>query len=169
MTDPMSTLALVGGAAAVLFVLVQAGNGRRKDGFNPADYRAKPLLSAWEAKALAQLQADLPVGFTACPQVRLADAISVVVRDPSLRTAALNRVASKSLDFAIIDQRGRVALATELDDRSHDRPDRQQRDQLVDAVLKHCSAPIKRIRPGQKIDVRQALAIPRDVPVGIGP
>ena len=45
MTDPMSTLALVGGGAAVLLVFMQAGSGRRKGGFNPADYRAKPLYS----------------------------------------------------------------------------------------------------------------------------
>jgi len=36
-------------------------------------YERKPLLSAWERRALLSMRAQLPPGFYVCPQVRLAD------------------------------------------------------------------------------------------------
>ena len=157
--SPM-TVAVILGVAALLCLALLNGRSRRKGGFNPADYRAKPLLSAWEAKALAEIQADLPPGYHACPQVRLADAVEIVQRDPALRLAALGRVAQKSVDFAVVDGQGRGALVIELDDRSHARPDRRRRDEMVDAVLAHCAIPIKRIRPGQRVNIGTHLGTP---------
>jgi hypothetical protein len=135
-------------AFAILCLALVAGRGRRSPGFSAADYRAKSLLSAWEAKALAEIQSDLPRGYHVCPQVRLVDAVEIVQRDPSLRRAALGRVAKNSVDFAIIDGQGRIALVVELDDRSHDRSDRCDRDELVDTLLGRCAIPIKHIKPG---------------------
>lgn len=155
-----TSIALILGIAAVLCLAVLAGRGCRSGGFNPGNYRAKPLLSAWELKALAEIQADLPRGYHACPQVRLADAVQIVQRDPALHRAALARVAQKSVDFAIIDGQGRIALVIELDDRSHDRPDRRRRDEMVDAVLDHCAVPIRRVRPGQRVNVCTHLREP---------
>ena len=156
---PTSGILLLSALALLCLALV-AGRGPRRTGFNAADYRAKALLSAWEAKALAEIQSDLPRGYHVCPQVRLADAVEIVQRDPSLRRAALGRVAQKSVDFAVIDGQGHVALVIELDDRSHDRSDRRRRDELVDAVLAHCAIPIKRIRPGQRVSVCTHLREP---------
>jgi hypothetical protein len=156
---PTSGILLLG-AFAILCLALVAGRGRRSPGFSAADYRAKSLLSAWEAKALAEIQSDLPRGYHLCPQVRLADAVEIVQRDPSLRRAALGRVAQKSVDFAVIDGQGRVSLVLELDDRSHDRADRRRRDEMVDAVLAHCGIPIKRIRPGQRVSVCTHLREP---------
>lgn len=155
-----NSVTLLLGALAILCLALVVGRGRRKPGFNPADYRAKALLSPWEVKALAEIQADLPRGYHDCPQVRLADAVQIVQRDPALRRAALNRVAKKSVDFAIIDGQGRIALVVELDDRSHDRSDRRDRDELVDAVLGRCAIPIKHIKPGQRVSVRTHLREP---------
>ena len=156
---PMA-VAVVLGMAALVCLAVLNGRGRRKPGFDPADYRAKALLSSWEVKALAEIQADLPRGYHVCPQVRLADAVQIVQRDPALRRAALNRVAKKSVDFAIIDGQGRIVLVVELDDRSHDRSDRRGRDELVDAVLGRCAIPIKHIKPGQRVSVCTHLREP---------
>ncbi len=155
-----TSVTLLLGVSAVLGLVLVAGRGGRKTGFSAADYRAKSLLSAWEAKALAEIHSDLPLGYHVCPQVRLADAVEIVQRDPSLRRAALGRVAQKSVDFAVIDRQGRVALVIELDDRSHDRSDRRRRDEMVDAVLAHCAIPIKRIRPGQRVSVCTHLREP---------
>ena len=110
-------------ALAVVFLLLTVARGKpnRGNGFRAADYGAKPLLSAWEIAILAELRRDMPAGFYACPQVRLKDMLNVETRDRSQFRASLNRVAAKSVDFAIIDERGRVALVIELDDKSHDR------------------------------------------------
>ncbi len=152
-----TSVTLLLGACVLLCLALVAGRGRRKSGSDPADYRAKALLSPWEVKAFAEIRADLPPGYYVCPQVRLADAVQIVQRDPALRRGALNRVASKSVDFMIIDGQGRIALVIELDDRSHDRSDRRDRDELVDAVLGRCAIPIKHIKPGQRVSVRTHL------------
>jgi len=88
------------------------------------------------------------------------------VRDPARRQGALNRVSRKSVDFAVIDGAGRVVLVIELDDKSHGRPDRVRRDQMVDAVLAHCRVPLLRVRPGQPVDVAQHLQAAERQPAG---
>ena len=133
-----ASVLFVVGVACLTTVLLFGRTGPRRAGFSASDYRAKPLLSPWEARSLRELCLDLPSGFYACPQVRLADFLSIAERDPARRRAALNRVASKSVDFVIIDDAGRVALVIELDDRSHARADRRERDAIVNAVLAHC-------------------------------
>ena len=150
-------LPFIVGGAGFAAVWLFASLGRRGSGFRAADYRAKPLLTGWEMAALREIRADLPLGFHACPQVRLADLVQVTEREPARRRTALNRVASKSVDFAITDPLGRVALVIELDDRTHLRADRRERDQLVNALLRHCGIPVLRVRPGQKVNVGTAL------------
>jgi Protein of unknown function (DUF2726) len=143
------------GCCAALGLL--AGLTRRKTRFRAADYRAKPLLTRWELAALHELRLDLPAEFHVCPQVRLADLVDLTERDPKRRWAALGRVASKSVDFAIVDSFGRVVLVIELDDRTHDRPDRRERDRQVDALLQRCGIPVRRVRPGQRVNARAEL------------
>lgn len=141
--------------AGVLF-LASLGRG---NGFRAADYRRKRLLTRWELRALAEIKGQLPPGFHACPQVRLADFIEVAVDgDRSRHRSALNRVAAKSVDYVVIDAAGAVALVVELDDRSHDRPERARRDREVNAVLERCGVPLLRVRPGQAVQVRHLLA-----------
>ena len=154
---PWHCLALI----VVAFVVV-AGAGlllgsprRPRNAFQVRDYQAKPLLSRWELRALAELRTILPAGYYACPQVRLADLLTVGPRDPSRLQSALNYVGLKSVDFAIIDTSGRVVLVIELDDRSHEQTDRRQRDRMVGCVLDRCGIPLERVRPCQAL-----MAIP---------
>lgn len=124
---------------------------RRSLDFRADDYKAKPLLTRWELAALGEMRRELPQTLHICPQVRLADLLDVIPTEPGQRQVALNRVASKSVDFAVIDTAGRVLLVVEIDDRTHERPDRRERDRLVDAVLRHCGIPVRRVRPGQPV------------------
>ena len=127
-------------------------------GFCATDYSAKPLLSAWELNIFAELRRDMPAGFYACPQARLKDMLDVQAGVGLKSFAPLNRVAAKSVDFAIIDQRGRVALVIELDDKSHDLPERRRRDYEVNAVLRHCRIPLLRLKPGARLNIRAHLS-----------
>jgi len=121
-------------------------------------YGRQPMLSPWERKVLPQLLRQIPPGAHLCPQVRLADLLSITVLDPGARRVALNRVAAKSVDFVVIDiASGNTLLVVELDDNSHLRPDRQARDALVNEVLRSAGIPIARFRPGQVVDVRPYL------------
>ena len=162
-TSPASLVILVVLLFFVLNVLTRArrtSNGFRAPdpGFRATDYSAKPLLTAWELNALVELKKDMPAGFHACPQVRLKDMLDVEAGDRPKSFAPLNRVAAKSVDFAIIDGRGRVALVIELDDKSHHQPERRKSDQDVNAVLRHCRIPLLRVKPGARINVRAHLS-----------
>ena len=61
--------------------------------------------------------------------------------------AAFRHVSQKSVDFVLCDKAYiSPKLAIELDDKSHDRPDRQDRDIEVERILKSAGMPLLRIQ-----------------------
>ena len=152
---PPATFPIVALIALIVLVTLIRGTRARSAGYA---YHRKPLLSPWERAAFSTLAGQLRPGQHLCPQVRVADLLTVIARDPSARQTAHNRVASKSVDFVVVDiATGDARLVIELDDRSHDRPDRRDRDALVDAALRVAGIPIVRFRPGQRIDLGEHL------------
>lgn len=109
--------------------------------------------------AFAQVLHDVvPTEVTIFPQVRLAGLVHVA---PSFRRVYthFNRIQAKTVDFVLCDAATTAPLLViELDDRSHDRPDRQQRDAFVDAVLQAAGLPILHVRWQRSYDARQLAA-----------
>ena len=67
-------------------------------------------------------------------KVRLADIVTC--SDAAWRRGMGSAIAQKHLDFVLCDRHTtQFLLAIELDDRSHDRPDRRKRDEFVNRVL----------------------------------
>ena len=131
---PETLLLVLGAGALMLFALARLVTPSRSAG---ASYRRKAVLSPWERKALGTLSVQLRPGMHLCPQVRLADMLSIEASDRSHHVRALNRVACKSVDFVVADvATGNPVLVIELDDKSHRREDRQARDALVNEVLR---------------------------------
>jgi very-short-patch-repair endonuclease len=123
-------------------------------------YDRKPLLSAWERRALLSLRAQIPAGFYICPQVRLIDMLLVGPVTGFARQTAIGKVASKSVDFAIVAlATGDIVLVIELDDKTHDQPERRERDRFVNAVLERAGIPVRRFRPDTPIHVRDFFAL----------
>lgn len=135
------------------------GKGRGASGRDspPArrTYRAKPLLSEWEREAFPRLLAALPPGLHLCPQVRLADMLNA--GNGGGWTSALSQVASKSVDFAVIDGDGTVVLVIELNDKTHDQPERRRRDAFVGAALAQAGIPLAAFKPNQSMDLSRWL------------
>jgi len=78
-------------------------------------------------------------------KVRLADLVWLP-HDVDNRQAHVNRVAAKHIDFVLCDPRTFApVLAVELDDSSHEARHRQQRDALVNAVLRTVGVPLLRV------------------------
>lgn len=74
-------------------------------------------------------------------KVRLADLIYAPRQEGQY--AAWQRINRKHIDFVLCDpQTVRPVLAIELDDRSHQRPDRVQRDAFVDQVFAAVNLPL---------------------------
>lgn len=87
---------------------------------------------------------------TVFAKVRLLDLVEPV-KGSSHYKAALYRVQSKHVDFVFTDKSLVARYVIELDDRSHDTPDRIKRDLFVDTVLKSCGYKVLHIR---SIDVK---------------
>ena len=67
--------------------------------------------------------------------VRLLDLIETRRGDPKYKTYSY-KIQSKHVDFVICDRDLYVKAILELDDNSHNRLDRQERDDFVDYILK---------------------------------
>lgn len=68
-----------------------------------------------------------------CPKVRLLDLVEP--RRGEGYMSLLGKIQSKHVDFVITDKDLRIKAIIELDDNSHNRPDRIDRDNFVDEVL----------------------------------
>jgi hypothetical protein len=76
-------------------------------------------------------------------KVNLGDLFCVSTGDYGQNMAYRNRINRKHVDFLLCDPATlRPLLAIELDDSSHNRPDRKQRDQFVDAVFAAARLPL---------------------------
>ena len=111
--------------------------------------RAKPLLSKPEAvfwKTLLHVTEQSATQFVVLAKIRVADII-----EPrkdlvgKARMSALGRIAQKHVDFVLVDpETHHVAIAIELDDASHARPDRQKRDEFVNKAFAAAKVPLLR-------------------------
>lgn len=117
-------------------------------------YSKKPLLTEWERSALKALHGQIPDDCYLCPQVRIADCIRISGANPSVRRQALFKIANKSVDFVVVDKNsGNVRLVIELDDKTHFRKDRRERDALVENLFSHVNIPLRRFRPFEPLKI----------------
>jgi very-short-patch-repair endonuclease len=104
-----------------------------------AVYVGTPLLTQAEKAFLVALDTAVDSQYRIFTKVRLADLVRPKASKSSgskWRTA-FNQIQSKHVDFVLCDPESMdVKFVVELDDRSHLRKDRADRDEFVDGVLK---------------------------------
>lgn len=104
-------------------------------------YQAASILTANERYNYKNLKiAADKKGYIICPKVRLADVInpSRIPQDKSYMVR-FGKIKSKHVDFVLYDSDMRYPkVVIELDDSSHRREDRQERDEFVDFILRDC-------------------------------
>lgn len=98
-------------------------------------YQARQLLTKRELQEYLKLKqyADAR-GWMICPKVRLWDLIEPK-RGAAKRQTLINKIQAKHVDFVLVDQSMNLIGVLELDDKTHDRADRQQRDGFVREAL----------------------------------
>lgn len=106
-------------------------------------YTRVPLLTKREQKQYAKLKQiadDKKV--LICPKIRLLDLVTPVhgIRNYKI---LMSKVMSKHVDFVICNQEMYVLGIIELDDSTHLRQDRIERDEFVDTVLRSAGYKIK--------------------------
>ncbi|MFV2043776.1 MAG: DUF2726 domain-containing protein [Anaerolineales bacterium] len=120
---------------------------RLRDGFlSPAELSYyKVLTSVLGPKA------------TVCAKVRLADIL--FVPRPSENIGFFNRIAQRHVDFVLCESSNmKPVLAIELDDASHSRPARSERDIFMDEALHAAGLPILRVTPRRQYSREEVIA-----------
>lgn len=106
--------------------------------------RRDDFLSPAELSFYRALSGAVGTQVHICAKVNLADIFFVV--KPNENKGARGRIAQKHVDFLLCDpQSMKPLVGVELDDSSHARVDRQERDVLVDSVFAAAGLPLIRI------------------------
>lgn len=107
-------------------------------------YEKDDLFSPAERSFLGVLEQACGDEFRIMGKVRLGDLVKVKAGlDNKERQSAFNRIQSKHVDFVACDPGDlSVQFVVELDDKSHGRPDRQERDAFVDRVMDAAGIPM---------------------------
>jgi hypothetical protein len=102
------------------------------------------FLSTAEHSFYLVLKSMMGAYFVICPKVSLSD-IFYVIR-PNENQSSYNRINRKHIDFLICDAETiKPRFAIELDDKSHDRQDRIERDEFVNELFETANLPLVRI------------------------
>ncbi len=81
-----------------------------------------------------------------CPKVNLGDVFFASCKDSGTRQSYTNKINRKHIDFLVCDKKTARPLAgIELDDRSHNREKRQERDAFVEKGFARAGLPLERV------------------------
>jgi len=125
----------------------------------PSPYRLRDdFLSDAEHSFYQVIRLMMGDYFVICPKVNLADLVYVI----NLREnfSSRNRIDRKHIDFLICERKTiKPKFAIELDDSSHKRKDRSERDTFVDEVFAQAGLPLVRIKASLAYNQQELGAI----------
>lgn len=123
-------------------------------------YRRKEFLFSRPERAFYDaLRVAVGEAYHIFPKVRLADLLDVQAGGKEFMTH-FNRISAKHADFVLCHpDRVKPLLIIELDDLSHERPDRQMRDAFVDQAVRAAGVPIVHVRTAHAYDPANVAAL----------
>ena len=117
--------------------------------FRPIEYPYSvrdDFLSPAELSLYLVLKSEISDWALICPKVNLGDLFFARSRDFGQHRTYTNKIDRKHVDFLLCDPvTMRPILGIELDDKSHLRVDRQERDEFVEKVFEAAKLPLARI------------------------
>lgn len=131
----------------VLIVEVLKGKGAVSQKAKPAyQYKQKNfIMTRAEHECFDSLMAAVGSEYHIFPQVHLASIVDSKVKGQNWN-AAFRHINQKSVDFVLCDKAYiSPKLAIELDDKTHERADRVERDSEVERILVAAGLPLLRI------------------------
>ena len=143
--------------AAGVALMLAAGVAALARGGADLPYVVAPaLLTPAERAFFAVLRQAAGGDFHLFAKVRLGDILQI---EPGVsgrrRFAAFGRISSKHADFVLCDRRTFAVLGVvELDDRSHQRPERRERDRFFDAAMRQAGLPVLRVTARRSYDAQ---------------
>jgi very-short-patch-repair endonuclease len=139
---PLIAILIVFGIAAVVFKTFFGGS---KDGTKDYPYEKKQaLFTPAERSFLGVLEQAVDSKLRIMGKVRLADMVKVKnENNKSAWQKAFNKIQSKHVDFVACDTATLgVKFVVELDDKSHNQSERQDRDEFIDKALAAAKIPV---------------------------
>jgi len=110
------------------------------------DFLSRAELSFY--KVLLQITGD---SYTVCPKVSLSDIF--FVKGPE-KTGYFNKISRKHVDFLLCEKETmKPVMGIELDDSSHQRKKRQERDVTVNHIFEAAGFPLARVRNVQSYNL----------------
>ena len=133
------------------------GIGRKKQSQVQFPYKAKQyFFSNAEASFYHFLKKMLEENMIIFPHVALRDLVSISGIEKSSFYKFYNQIDRKQVDFLLVDPKSlKPMLVIELDDSSHQRADRINRDEFVEKVLSTANMPIARVPVKQSYDAKE--------------
>lgn len=120
-------------------------------------YQKSWLFSYNEKDAYSKLKPIAEeLGYTVFAKVRLLDLLEPVKGNPKYKTY-FYKIQAKHVDFVLCDEKLVTRYIIELDDSSHEKQDRRERDAFVDEVVKSVGYQIIHVR-GIDETIRQFIA-----------
>lgn len=139
------------GLVVLAYLILQALSRKPR---MPYESRGK-LLTRSERQFFTALRHAVKDQWTVFAMVRVADLIHVKKGTPK-HLSWHNRISCKHVDFVLCEpDQLQPQLAIELDDPSHQRPDRQRRDEFLNQAFQDAGFPLLRIPTSSDYDVDQ--------------
>lgn len=109
----------------------------------------KSVMTTAEENFYKKLTSALHDNYIIIPQAHLSIIFNHTVYGQNWR-GAFSAINGKSIDFLIIDRDTfQPLVGIELDDSSHERRDRQERDKIVNAIFKQTNLPLVHFSTGE--------------------
>lgn len=144
----MTIFYIIIGIIVVIMIAIAVARGGFADVEEKAKYRYNRknfFLTRAEHECYDALVEAVGTEYRIFAQVHLPTLVDHTVRGQDWR-AALAHINRKSVDFVLCDRAYlSPKLAIELDDKSHERPDRQERDREVERILREAGVPLLRL------------------------
>jgi hypothetical protein len=144
-------LALFAVLAALLVRLFRTAPASK----SPPYEKRGSLLTPAEQQFYHALAAAVADRFAICPMVRISDVLRVK-EGAADRGAWLGKINSKHVDFVLCDPHSLTPRACiELDDATHQQPERRERDAFVNDSFSAAGLPLLRVPTARTYDARQ--------------
>jgi len=148
---PVAGLVVLLVVAMVVLALLKGGGKEEESGKETPYVKRAALLTAAEVAFYKVLVAAVGARYVVMAQVSLAGVLEVdrakVTGERKGFQAAFNRISRKTVDFVLCEPGTmRIVAAVELDDRSHERAERKERDGFVEAAMKAAGLPLVRVK-----------------------
>lgn len=129
-----------------LVTLIKKSRKQKKQN-SPSYERQRFLLTPGELKFYRALKVAVGNDYQIMCQVNLSQIIQTRPMNPSERQTAFNKISRKVLDFVLCDSRNLAIIAAiELDDSSHNRKDRIDRDKFLNEAMEDAGVPLIRFQ-----------------------